>query len=373
MKNSTFKKETCNNTNLDVNSCTLRVVHDINNILMPALNAIELIKDKTYKADANISYELNIIELCIKDTVSILNNSKKSVKEIYNKKDIVNIKKIIEDSISITKNKYSQNILVEKQLEKDLNILGDSTELREVFVNIINNAVDCMSGKEVVIKVNSYREQDYIVVKVEDCGLGIDSDNIDKIFTPFFTTKKSKGTGIGLSICKDIIDKHRGEIFVESEKYIGTSFIIKLPVVEKELITNENIEDNYIRDKGLKILVIDDNINIRFIVASLAKKVFNAEVKECTPESAEEEIEKNNYSILISDFLMPINGVKLCNKIKSRFKDIYFCIMTGCVELINDKDKDNVDYILKKPIDIKQLEEMKNEYIKINRLDIKEM
>lgn len=104
-------------------------------------------------------------------------------------------------------------------------------ELGQVFVNLLINAAQAMPAKGGEIRIATSVEQGYAVIRVGDNGCGIAPENLEKIFLPFFTTKPvGQGTGLGLAISHGIIEKHKGEIRVESVQGKGTVFTVKLPV-----------------------------------------------------------------------------------------------------------------------------------------------
>lgn len=106
-------------------------------------------------------------------------------------------------------------------------------QLNQVFMNILVNAAQAIE-KQGEIRIKTWQEGGYIHISISDTGSGIPEDKINRIFEPFFTTKEvGKGTGLGLSIAYDIIKKHNGDIAVESKSGQGTTFNIKIPVVEK--------------------------------------------------------------------------------------------------------------------------------------------
>jgi PAS domain S-box-containing protein len=111
-------------------------------------------------------------------------------------------------------------------------ILGDSRVLRQVFVNLINNAVDALEGRmDAKLWIRTALKNNTVVVEVEDNGIGIPDTIIDKIFEPLFTTKESKkGIGLGLSLCHDFVKSMGGTIRVESKPGFGTTFVVSLPV-----------------------------------------------------------------------------------------------------------------------------------------------
>jgi signal transduction histidine kinase len=107
----------------------------------------------------------------------------------------------------------------------------DPTFLKRMLLNLIKNATQAMpNGGELTIK--AYEDQQSLCISVEDTGAGISEEDKLKIFTPLFTTK-AKGQGLGLAVCKKLVETHNGEITFESETGKGTKFMIKLPVTKK--------------------------------------------------------------------------------------------------------------------------------------------
>lgn len=133
----------------------------------------------------------------------------------------------------------------------DVQIYGDSIKFSQVVTNLIANAIDAYEDGESVnrkkreIKIKLSEKDGLIYLIVEDWGGGISQKNIDKVFKPFFTTKgPDKGTGIGLSLTKNIIEKDFcGSIKVQSGENCGTKFIIKIPIGEKTLKQENNLDD----------------------------------------------------------------------------------------------------------------------------------
>ena len=124
------------------------------------------------------------------------------------------------------------NIAIQKDLQPNLPIIAsDQSQLQQVFLNMINNAIDAIE-KDGLIEVRTWKDDSQIVVSIKDNGPGIPEEHLTRIFDPFFTTKEvGKGTGLGLSVSYNIIQKLGGLITVESKLSEGTEFRVKLPVV----------------------------------------------------------------------------------------------------------------------------------------------
>jgi len=112
-----------------------------------------------------------------------------------------------------------------------------------VILNLVVNASHAMGDDRGTITLTTLREDDHVIIKVEDNGSGIPPELLTRIFDPFFTTKPiGKGTGLGLSLSYGIIQKHHGELTVESRLGIGTCFKIRLPIQQSDKnITSESL------------------------------------------------------------------------------------------------------------------------------------
>jgi len=122
-------------------------------------------------------------------------------------------------------------VKVEIDLSLDLPpTLINHDEIRQVFVNLINNAWQAMPQGG-TLKIRSYIEEDMAQVEITDTGCGISPENMKKLFTPFFSTK-TKGTGLGLAAVQRILERHRGKVKVRSRLGEGTTFIISLPLAK---------------------------------------------------------------------------------------------------------------------------------------------
>lgn len=124
------------------------------------------------------------------------------------------------------------NIRIQSELDPDLPLVSASpTELQQVFINLINNAIDAMGSRGGLLEIRSRLEGDHAIIDIADTGHGIPSTVMARVFEPFFTTKPvGKGTGLGLSICYGIVKKLGGKITVDSAVGLGTTFHISLPV-----------------------------------------------------------------------------------------------------------------------------------------------
>lgn len=158
---------------------------------------------------------------------------------------MVSLNDLIQEVIGLSEQsaRYS-NVKIIKQLTSDLPVISVSpSEMQQVLLNLINNAIDAMDGKGGQIEVTTRAENRYVIVDVADTGHGIPRADLQRIFDPFYTTKPvGKGTGLGLSICYGIVKKMGGEITVNSAVGLGTTFHVAIPVSEEPAGEDDQIQ-----------------------------------------------------------------------------------------------------------------------------------
>lgn len=145
----------------------------------------------------------------------------------------VDLNGVIEEVVGIMeKEAQLNNIVIARDLDQDLpRILSDSSHLRQLFLNLINNALDAVERDGQVVISTRKAGEDKISIAVTDNGCGIHRNHLHRVFDPFFTTKPpGKGTGLGLSICYGIVNKLGGSIAVESAVARGSTFTVTLPL-----------------------------------------------------------------------------------------------------------------------------------------------
>ncbi len=222
------------------------IAHEINNpvaIMVEEAGWMEdLLEDEEFKGSENLEeFQRALKQIdtqgkrCKEITHKLLSFARKTDSRIQ----VVLINDLIKDTIGLAEQsaKYSK-ITINTNLEENIPFIQASqTEIQQVFLNMINNAVDAMDKKGGgTINITSRLDEDAIVVDFADNGPGIHPNNFARIFDPFFTTKPvGKGTGLGLSICYGIIKKMGGEINVQSVIDQGTTFSIRIPI-PKDLI-----------------------------------------------------------------------------------------------------------------------------------------
>ncbi|PKL49201.1 MAG: hypothetical protein CVV39_03300 [Planctomycetes bacterium HGW-Planctomycetes-1] len=211
------------------------VAHEINNILMPlgnyaqvALNNpqdSQLVKKALEKTVYNSARASEILE----SMLAVVNG------EAIEKK-ICRLQQLLEEVFSCIGRDFGKDsVKVKMEVPDELGFPAVPVQIQQVFMNLILNAREAMMPRGGTLTINARKEQDTIIIEISDTGCGIEPENMDRLFEPFFSTKTPDspagrvGAGLGLLFCKEIVDSHDGTIDVQSEPGKGAKFTITLP------------------------------------------------------------------------------------------------------------------------------------------------
>ena len=203
------------------------VAHELNNPLTTILGYTELLKEE--ELPEALRKDLDIIESESLRARNIVRQLLEFSKKKPLKLELSDINEILEETLRfLAPNLKKMNIEVLRQYDLTSEVSVDRDQFKQVFLNLINNAIQAMpeGGK---LRVATYERQRNVYIEVQDTGRGIPEDVLPRIFEPFFTTKKDRGTGLGLSITYRIVRAHGGDIQVESEEGRGTTFRVVIP------------------------------------------------------------------------------------------------------------------------------------------------
>ena len=213
---------------------TSQIAHELNNPIYGIMNTLELLKTEIPPE----SKRRRILDLSLSEIQRLsemLRNMLSFSKPEEEKRRPIKIDELIEGILLVMEKQMREsNIQVETSFDPDIpEIMASTNQMRQVMLNILKNAKEAMP-KGGVLTVRTGKEDNKVLVQIQDTGIGIPEEIRDKIFEAFFTTKqKVKGVGLGLSVCYGIIKDHGGEIKVESEEGKGTTFVISLPIESK--------------------------------------------------------------------------------------------------------------------------------------------
>jgi PAS domain S-box-containing protein len=298
------------------------IAHDFNNLLTVILGNILLAKKDVDPEDRvfNVLLEAEDASLRAKDLTQELLTFSKGGEPI---KRTISISKLIKDTVNFTIR--GTNVTCKFEIPDNLyNIDGDDVQITQVISNIIINADQAMlEGGTIRVRcenvtISSEHENttlpentNFIRISIEDHGTGMPKEQISLIFDPFFTTKE-KGSGLGLATAYSIIKKHGGQITVESEVGTGSTFYICLPAAQEKVSPKADVDviEKPSEGSGERILVMDDDENIRFLLSEILTSYGYMTESACDGAQAIELYKKahestNQFDLVILDLTIP--------------------------------------------------------------------
>lgn len=227
------------------------------------------------------------------------------------------------------------NLIFDKTLPAHL--IGDVIHIKQILLNLINNAVKYTQEGQIDIKVSKNEEETKLIFEVKDTGIGIKEENLPVLFDAFMRVdskknKKIKGTGLGLAIAKQLAEQMDGMIWVESVYGKGSSFFVQLPMkkVSDGKISNVEWKETDERKRRsfvapqAKILIVDDNPENLMVTRSLLKRTAVFVDTAASGEECVHKVRQNIYDLILLDYMMPqMDGIDTLRELK---KDVQFHI-----------------------------------------------
>ena len=279
---------------------------------------------------------------------------------------VVDLNEIIRGALEVTETRWrndaqSRGITIDVDTAlaaEPAMMLGSASELREVFTNLILNAVDAMpdGGR---LTLTSVVDGEEVEARVNDTGQGMTEEVRQKLFDPFFTTKGPKGTGLGLSITFGIVSRHGGRIAVESVLEQGTTFCLRFPrrsAAEEADAAAPEAEPAALRP--LRCLVVDDEEEVAGTLADMLEAHGHQPVVFTKSTEALRQLTAQRVDIVFTDLAMPdVSGWQLARAVKEAAPTVPVVLVTGFgVELSPEECQSNhVDAVLTKPVELSQL------------------
>ncbi len=359
------------------------VSHDFNNILTAILGYVALCLNTVEEDSKTYKYLEEILKAgdrAAKLVRQILTFSRQEEQQFHS----LELQPIIEDSLSLVQTTMKKNISLVKEIDPDCGAVhGDTTQLQQVIVNLCTNAVHAL-GKDtpgtvtVTLRKVAVSEEDlisqaidlpvgpYACLTVSDTGCGMSPEIQERIFEPYFTTKKAgEGTGFGLSIVHGIVRKHRGAITVDSEEGRGTTFKLYFPLIVEGAGAvaagsgKANADNAEEKGQG-RILFVDDDQTIlsmgREILESFGYEVVTATNGRRAIETFK--MDPESFDVLVTDYSMPeMNGHELIKEAIAVRSGMPSILCSGYMEKVEGEDLSSLGHMayMSKPIDWRAL------------------
>jgi signal transduction histidine kinase/ActR/RegA family two-component response regulator len=347
------------------------VAHDFNNTLAAILGRAQLMAMRTKDQEARRG--LSIIVRAAEDGAKTVKRIQDFARQRRDHDfEPVAVDQLLLDVSEITRPRWKDlseannvHISLETQIRSKAMVSGDASELREVLVNMIFNAVDAMpmGGR---LTLSSDERDGCVEICVSDTGVGMSSEVRSRIFDPFFTTKGQAGLGLGLAVSYGIVRRHEGTLKAESEPGHGTTFRINLPLAEG--VAPAQTESEHTPRLTLvpsvnkpRILVVDDESSVR----ELMSEILEFEGYEATlAENGSEALrlfDAGKFNAVFTDVGMPgMNGWELARAIRERDEDIPLAVITGWGESVSSDEQKaaQVDWVVTKPFNVGRVAEI---------------
>lgn len=356
------------------------IAHEFNNFLTPIMGYAELLMMELPEGsdEQDSAKEIYDASEKAKDVVRQISSlSRKNVETVYKS---IPMKKLMTRALKMIDSVCTPQVHLESDLQiEEENILGNSTQLNQVLLNICVNAVHAIGKNPGTIRVSCEAEKkeevnaavaeklsgawkNFIHIQIRDDGCGMDKETLRQIFDPFFTTKKGgEGTGLGLALAEQIITSHKGYLYAESEKGVGSTFHIYLPVLDMEHMP-QNVQN--ISRKDYQIVVADDNAKVLQLLKKNFEKI-GIQIQTCMKrEELQKCLEQQEADVLVVDETMEdCSGVDFCMSLAGRYPDMLKLIIIDGVsrEVAEAEQKGIIDGYVEKPVsDTAILEAIRN-------------
>ena len=351
------------------------IAHDFNNILSAILGYSELAIDEIP--------DYNPAKYQIEEVVKAGNRAKDLVKHIltFCRNEVqervpLEVNSILKEALEFLRVTIPTTIEVKENLDGNSgNILADATQIHQVIINLCTNSAQAMEENGGVLEVSSsclelskndlknepgMEDGVYVRLQFKDSGQGIDPENIDRIFDPYFTTKEvGKGSGMGLAVVIGIVKNHNGMITVQSKPGAGTTFNVYFPSVNLE-VEKQAVENKPLPVGGEDILFVDDDPSISNLAQKLLQKLgYRVQAMTSSAETLEHfKTDPTAYDLVITDQIMPgMTGAQLSKELLSIRPDLPIILCTGYSSSIDADEAKSIGIrtFLMKPVENRAL------------------
>ncbi len=323
------------------------IAHEFNNVLMVLKGNLELASMEDMKTK-DLHELVSVLDRQIDRGRDIVSKIMTFARPKPPRKDLFKLKSMVYEAVALQLEQMRlENISPEMDIPEDLEIFADRDQFQQVLVNLFLNARHAICPKGFgTIRITAQKFGNGVSIRVSDNGIGMNDETKKMIFTPFFTTKGAfsdnmlniKGSGLGLSVCDNIVRMHGGQIAFDSQEGFGTAFIIFVPDSSDKAVAvrkKEIMSDGKIDISNLKVLVVDDEPDICLPLARMLTHLGCRNPKSTvSPFEALTLIQVDPPDLIFLDMMMPgISGMQILERIKEDKKDICVVFMSGKLDV----------------------------------------
>ncbi|WP_438483350.1 ATP-binding protein [Oleiharenicola lentus] len=297
------------------------VAHELNNKLTPVLGFADLLQ---HLVPPELRRHTQCIQSSAEEAAAIIRQLLNLSKPSSAKREIFDVRNVVDEAATMLRYQLREArcVLDWAAPDKEVRAEGDFTQLKQILINLILNALHAMEkAPNRSVHLSLEPRDGSAFLQVRDTGVGISPENLRRIFDPFFTTKGPKGTGLGLSISASIARQHGGEISVTSVPGEGATFVLQLPLASttevfplaSPSISAGNRTLSVENPQRIKVLVVDDEEFVRQFMQEALRVCFGCQVDIAADgDEAITAIGASRYDLVLSDVRMPRrNGFEL--------------------------------------------------------------
>ncbi len=345
------------------------IAHDFNNILTPILGYSEIFTMRPERLEnrEEVLKRLKIMHRAARDGTRIVER----MREFYKSREIseepvpVDLNAILQEVVALARPRWEKQmqatevrVRVETVLGKVPRVLGDPTEMREMFMNLLFNAVDAMPEGGTVTLETGNRDGQVLAV-LRDTGTGMTEEVRRNCLQPFFTTKGASGTGMGLSMVTSAVARIGGRVEIESQPGKGTAFLISLPAAEGEgEESGGGAEGPPLRK--LTLLAVDDDVRSLESLAETLRADGHRVETATTPSEAMEKLKAGSFDAVFTDHAMPeMTGLALSEEMRLIRPGLPVVMVSsfGESDEAREGSPGSVSVVLRKPASLAELKE----------------
>jgi len=251
-------------------------------------------------------------------------------------------------------------IRVVTELSHPRPVLGNPSELRRVLSNLVMNAVDAMPEGG-TLTVSTAQDGDSAAIRVRDTGIGISAEQQAQLFEPFYTTKGTAGSGLGLTLSLGIVERHGGRIAVESALGQGSTFTVYLPCCAPELLAataTSRAPEPAAPPANLDVLVVDDERAVLSVLERLLTRDGHRVTAASSGAAALAMLREHRYDLVITDLGMPeVSGHKVARLARLLYPSMPVILATGWGETVSPEQLASIGatHLLSKPYAYEEL------------------
>ncbi|MBI4241178.1 MAG: GAF domain-containing protein [Candidatus Rokubacteria bacterium] len=332
------------------------VAHDFNNLLAVILGRTDLLLTRV--KDPEVARGLKDVRTAALDGAQTVRRIQEFTRTRRTRPfGRVDLRELVQEAVELTRPRWedeaqSRGVPYEVRVEGEpvSPVAGIAEELREVFTNVLINALEAMpGGGRLVFRVRS--EASDVVVTAEDTGCGMSEETRRRVFEPFFTTKGPRGTGLGLAAAWGIVTRHGGMIDLESTLGVGSTFTVRLPTAG-EVVSEESPAVVAPPARTARVLVIEDEPAVRVVVKEILTDAGYTVIEAADGAEGLARGEAEAVDLVLSDLSMPgMSGWEVAAACRERFPNVPVGFITGWGDQLDPEqlERHRIRFVLAKP------------------------